>query len=58
MAKGSSIFGPSNARNILAAERLIYTTAEEERLAAIKLSLARKGVVIPLGGDAPYEKLR
>lgn len=41
--------------NILGAERLIYTTAEEERLAAIKLSSPPKGVVIPLGGDAPYE---
>ena len=42
-------------RNIMAAERLIYTTAEEMRLAAIKSLSLPKGVVIPLGGDAPCE---
>ena len=40
-------------RNILAANRLIYTTAEEERLAAAKFLSRPKGVVIPLGADAP-----
>jgi glycosyltransferase involved in cell wall biosynthesis len=40
-------------RNILAAQRLIYTTAEEARLAAHWLSPLSKSVVIPLGGDAP-----
>jgi glycosyltransferase involved in cell wall biosynthesis len=42
-------------RNILAAQRLIYTTEEEMRLAAIKSLSPPKGVVIPLGGDAPCE---
>jgi glycosyltransferase involved in cell wall biosynthesis len=41
--------------NILAAQRLIYTTEEEMRLAAIKSPAPSKGVVIPLGGDAPCE---
>jgi glycosyltransferase involved in cell wall biosynthesis len=41
-------------RNIMAAQRLIYTSSEEARLAAIKW-LTPKGVVIPLGGDAPSE---
>ncbi len=40
-------------RNILAAQRVIYTTAEEERLAATVGLPLPKGVVIPLGGDAP-----
>jgi glycosyltransferase involved in cell wall biosynthesis len=40
-------------RNISAAYRLIYTTAEEARLAAVELVSLPKGVVIPLGGDAP-----
>jgi len=40
-------------RNIAAAHRLIYTTSEEARLAAHGLSSPPKGVVIPLGGDAP-----
>jgi glycosyltransferase involved in cell wall biosynthesis len=40
-------------RNILAAQRLIYTTAEEERLAATGGLPLPKGVVVPLGGDAP-----
>jgi glycosyltransferase involved in cell wall biosynthesis len=42
-------------RNICGAERLIYTTAEEQRLAAIDLSGLPKSVVVPLGGDAPAE---
>ena len=42
-------------RNILAAQRLIYTTIEEARLAAIKYLPLPKGVVIPLGGDAPWQ---
>jgi glycosyltransferase involved in cell wall biosynthesis len=42
-------------RNILAAQRLIYTTAEEARLAATKSISSPKGVVVPLGADAPCE---
>jgi glycosyltransferase involved in cell wall biosynthesis len=42
-------------KNILGAERLIYTTLEEQRLAGGELLSLPKGVVIPLGGDAPYE---
>jgi glycosyltransferase involved in cell wall biosynthesis len=41
--------------NILAAQRLIYTTEEEARLAATRDLPLPKGVVIPLGGDAPSE---
>src|SRR5262249_5571446 len=40
-------------RNLMVARRLIYTTPEEERLAAIKSLSLPKGVVIPLGADAP-----
>ena len=40
-------------QNIVSARRLIYTTAEEERLAETGLSYLPKGVVIPLGGDVP-----
>jgi glycosyltransferase involved in cell wall biosynthesis len=42
-------------RNIMAAQRLIYTTDEEMRLVAIKSLSPPKGVVIPLGGDAPCD---
>ena len=42
-------------RNIMSAQRLIYTTAEEARMAGIKSPSVPKGVVIPLGGDAPFE---
>jgi glycosyltransferase involved in cell wall biosynthesis len=42
-------------RNIMGAKRLIYTTAEEARLTAIKSLSLPKGVVIPLGGDVPCE---
>jgi len=42
-------------KNILAADRLIYTTAEEARLARNKLVSLPKGVVIPLGADAPNQ---
>ena len=42
-------------KNIMSAQRLIYTTAEEARMAAIKSLSLPKGVVIPLGGDAPFE---
>jgi len=42
-------------RNILAAQRLIYTTEEEMRLAAIESPTAPKGVVVPLGGEVPCE---
>jgi glycosyltransferase involved in cell wall biosynthesis len=41
------------SRTIAAAKRLIYTTAEEARLAANKNLPLPKGVVIPLGADAP-----
>jgi glycosyltransferase involved in cell wall biosynthesis len=41
--------------NILAAQRLIYTTEEEARLAATGVLPLPKGVVIPLGGDAPAD---
>jgi glycosyltransferase involved in cell wall biosynthesis len=41
--------------NILAAQRLIYTTEEEARLAATGALPLPKGVVIPLGGNAPAE---
>jgi glycosyltransferase involved in cell wall biosynthesis len=37
--------------NISSAHRLIYTTAEEARLAETQLSSLPEGVVIPLGGD-------
>jgi glycosyltransferase involved in cell wall biosynthesis len=40
-------------RNLLAAKRLIYTTPEEMRLATAEISTLPKGVVVPLGGDAP-----
>jgi len=39
-------------RNIFGARRLIFTTAEEARLASVN-SCSQKGVVIPLGGDIP-----
>src|SRR5262245_3136113 len=42
-------------KNILAADRIIYTTAEEARLARNKLVSLPKGVVIPLGADAPNQ---
>jgi glycosyltransferase involved in cell wall biosynthesis len=42
-------------KNISAAQCLIYTTAEEERLATSRASPFPRGVVIPLGGDAPAE---
>jgi glycosyltransferase involved in cell wall biosynthesis len=40
-------------RNLSAAHRLIYTTAEEARLVTSEFLSLPKGVVIPLGGDAP-----
>jgi glycosyltransferase involved in cell wall biosynthesis len=43
-------------KNISAAQRIIYTTEEEARLAATKFSSLPKGVVVPLGGDAPADK--
>jgi len=42
--------------NILAAQRIIYTTAEEARLAQTECGTLPRGIIIPLGGDAPYEK--
>ena len=43
------------SKTISAAERLIYTTVEEQRLAATQLAFMPTGIVIPLGGDAPAE---
>jgi len=43
------------SKTIFAAERLIYTTFEEQRLAATRLAFMPTGIVIPLGGDAPAE---
>src|SRR5262245_33296039 len=40
-------------KNLLAAQRLIYTTPEEARLAKAEFPSLPKGVIIPLGGDAP-----
>jgi len=40
-------------RNLSNAQRLIYTTPEEVRLATMELSSLPRAVVIPLGGDAP-----
>jgi glycosyltransferase involved in cell wall biosynthesis len=40
-------------KNISSAQRLIYTSPEEARLAATKISCLPKGVVVPLGADAP-----
>src|SRR6266852_6719319 len=40
-------------KNLSAAQRLIYTSSEEARLATTKVFSLRKGVIIPLGGDAP-----
>jgi glycosyltransferase involved in cell wall biosynthesis len=45
-------------RNILAAQRVIYTTPEEERLVQVGFGSLPKGVVVPLGGDAPWESCR
>ena len=42
-------------KNISCAQRLIYTTPEEARLAATTISCVPKGVVIPLGAEAPSE---
>jgi glycosyltransferase involved in cell wall biosynthesis len=39
--------------NISSARRIIYTTAEEARLAASEFNSLPRGCVIPLGGDAP-----
>jgi glycosyltransferase involved in cell wall biosynthesis len=41
-------------RNISAAQRLIYTTPEEKRLAENGYLSLPRGVVIPLGADAPF----
>jgi glycosyltransferase involved in cell wall biosynthesis len=45
-------------KNVSAAQRLIYTTPEEARLATTEFSSLPKGVIIPLGGDAPSRKFR
>jgi glycosyltransferase involved in cell wall biosynthesis len=44
-------------KNIFAAERIIYTTSEELRLAKTALASLPAGVVVPLGGDAPSPDL-
>jgi len=44
-------------KNLTAAQRLIYTTAGEAELSARRVSYLPKGVVVPLGGDAPAEGL-
>jgi glycosyltransferase involved in cell wall biosynthesis len=44
-------------KNLAAAQRLIYTTAEEAELAARQIPYLPKGVVVPLGADAPAEKV-
>jgi glycosyltransferase involved in cell wall biosynthesis len=40
-------------KNLFAAERLIYTTPDEARLATTEFPSLPKGAIIPLGGDAP-----
>jgi glycosyltransferase involved in cell wall biosynthesis len=52
--KAIYLFAVEN-KNISAARRLIYTTSEEARLAETQVGSLPKGVVIPLGGDAPSE---
>jgi glycosyltransferase involved in cell wall biosynthesis len=42
-------------KNISSAERLVYTTPEEARLAAAMNLCLPKGTVVPLGADAPVE---
>ncbi len=44
-------------KNLAAAQRLIYTTPDEGELAARQISYLPKGVVVPLGGDAPGESV-
>jgi glycosyltransferase involved in cell wall biosynthesis len=40
-------------KNVCSAQRLIFTTPEEARLATTEFSVLPKGIIIPLGGDAP-----
>jgi glycosyltransferase involved in cell wall biosynthesis len=42
-------------KNLFAAERLIYTTPEEARLATAEFPSLPREAIIPLGGDAPSE---
>jgi glycosyltransferase involved in cell wall biosynthesis len=42
-------------KNILGAECLIYTSFAESKLATKQLVSLPRGVVVPLGGDAPFE---
>src|SRR5262245_7838286 len=41
-------------KNIQCAQRIIYTAAEEARLAQIGFGRLPRGTVIPLGADAPW----
>ena len=45
-------------RNLLGAERLIFTTTEEESLASSSFSWLPPGMVVPLGSDIPPLKDR
>jgi glycosyltransferase involved in cell wall biosynthesis len=42
-------------RNVMSAQRLVYTTEEEERLAGRGIGSPPQGAVVPLGGDAPWQ---
>src|SRR5262249_39999643 len=44
--------------NILSARRIVYASEEEARLAQINLASLPRSVVIPLGGDAPWERAK
>jgi glycosyltransferase involved in cell wall biosynthesis len=46
-------FGALERKNILSADRMIYTTTEEARLATAGLPFLPEGVVVSLGGGAP-----
>src|SRR5262249_633332 len=46
-------FGAVERKNIVSAQRMIYTTTEEARLATTGLPYLPEGVVVPLGGGAP-----
>src|SRR5262249_55103451 len=46
-------FGVVERKNILSAQRMIYTTMEEAQLATNGLPFLPEGVVVPLGGGAP-----
>lgn len=46
-------FAAIERKNIQSAERMIYTTTQEARLATAGLPFLPEGVVVPLGGGAP-----